>query len=54
VEEDSSGGKQLFSGRVRYSMERENNDDDMRRSISFEGNCLFSFLKLANLPKSRM
>ena len=36
VEEDTSGGKQLFSGRVRYSMERENNDDDMRRSISFE------------------
>ena len=35
VEEDSSGGEKLFTGRIRYLLEKEENDD-YSRSVSFE------------------
>jgi len=34
VEEDSSGGEKLFTGRIRYSLEKE--EDEYNRSVSFE------------------
>ncbi len=34
VEEDSSGGEKLFTGRIRYSQEKQ--EDEYNRSVSFE------------------
>jgi len=36
VEEDSNGGKQLYTGRIRYSTDRDHNSNGLRQSFSFE------------------
>ena len=36
VEEDSDGANRLYIGRVRYKMENDQEDDDLKNSISFE------------------